>query len=296
MEVKEIKLNLIEVDKNQPRKKFEDIGELASNILKEGLLEPLKVVKDGKKYLLVDGERRFRALKLLEKSSGGDENIARCIILKKPTHLKITQLCTDLHKRKLDPFEEADAFKELIESGLDINDLVGRLGKARTYIVRRLKLLNFSPYTRKLIDEKRLPMSMVDKIDIDTMKEKEPQIISRILDEKPRNVEEIKKIVDEETHRYEYRINTFLNELENFKKEVSNFYYYIKGDIDDAKLDDAKLDDAKLDDAIKEINRFLYNLQKFEKIKEESEDIKKKLEKLCEKFGKRHIIKKEELA
>ena len=289
MEIKELKLNQIDADKNQPRKKFKDIGELASNILKEGLLEPLKVIKNKNKYLLIDGERRFRALQLLNKASGGDENIARCIILKRSRNRTITQLSTDIHKHKLDPFEEAECYKELIESGFSIKDLEMRLGKKRPYLIRRLKLLSFSPFTRKKVQEGRIPMSIIDKIDIDTIKEKEDIIMERIENEAS-NSQDIKNIIDEETYKYEYRINSFIREVESFSKAVGSFSYYIKNDIKDAKLGDAKLGDA-----MKDCDRLIYNLSKFDKIRKDTTVIKSKLDRLYKRFGKKHTVEIKEL-
>lgn len=289
MEIENIKFDKIEVDKNQPRKKFEDIKELSSNIIKEGLLEPLKVMKEKDKYILVDGERRFRALQLINKLPDSEYHIVPCIVLKDLKNLTITQLSTDIHKNKLDPFEEAEAFKSLLESGLEVNDLKARLGKHRSYIIKRLKLLSFSTRTQEKIREGKIPLSAIDHLDIDVLKEKEDIIVSRI-EEEAKNSSDVKKIIDEETHKYEYRINSFLDDLEYFKKELDRFQYYIKRDLDDAQITQLKLKDKQVSDVIKENNRFLYNLQKFDKIKEEGKEIKKKLEKLYHKFGGRHII------
>jgi ParB/RepB/Spo0J family partition protein len=67
MEVVRIPLKQIQTDSEQPRKTFEDVGELASSILKEGLLEPLKVMRlTPRRFILIDGERRFRALEMYD--------------------------------------------------------------------------------------------------------------------------------------------------------------------------------------------------------------------------------------
>jgi len=288
MKIERIKLNKIEVDSNQPRKNFNDIEELVASIIKEGLIEPLKVIKEGDKYILMDGERRFRALKLIQKSDKLEDS-ADCIIIDKPLNTTITQLVTDVHKCKLDPIEEAEAFKKLIESGLEINELKARLAKSREYIIRRLKLLKFSVYIQEKVRNKEIPMSLLDKINIDSIKEKEPIIMQRIVEEGA-GVCDVKRIIDEETHRYEYRLNAFYNFLERFKSEVNSITYFLKKELEDSKLEDSKLEDAK-----KDIDRLIFNFGKLDKIKDESLSIKIKIDNLIEKFGKRHIITKDDL-
>ena len=62
----EIDISKIERDKDQPRKKFDEeaLNELASSIKQFGVLSPIVVVKDGDKYQIVAGERRYRAAKI----------------------------------------------------------------------------------------------------------------------------------------------------------------------------------------------------------------------------------------
>ncbi len=66
--IKNIELKLIDVNPNQPRKHFdsEKLKELAASIGEYGLLSPIAVRPDGKRYQLIFGERRYRACKLLD--------------------------------------------------------------------------------------------------------------------------------------------------------------------------------------------------------------------------------------
>ena len=82
-----------------------------SEVLK---LEPRDIdMKKGTKYLLIDGERRFKAISILAKQDK-DYQIVDCIVIK-PKNKVILQLVSDIHKQKLPHLEEGEAYKRLIE-------------------------------------------------------------------------------------------------------------------------------------------------------------------------------------
>ena len=222
MIIQKLKLTSLVPDNGQPRKSFEDIGELLNSILKEGLLEPLKVRKNGAKYIIVDGERRYRALtKLLEKDNY--YNLIDCIIIS-PKEVFLTQLSGDLHKNKLTQYEEAEAFKKALGEGLSVEELKMRLGIKQSRITGRLKLLNLSERTKKLILDGDLPPSIIEGIDFDKFKENEQTIISRINKEsffgitKNRKRDLIKKIIKEEVGKKDAVINSFVRGCEDFNE------------------------------------------------------------------------------
>jgi ParB/RepB/Spo0J family partition protein len=108
MELKEIEINKIKVDKNQPRKTFdkESLQFLAESILSNGLLNPIDVDKD---YLLIEGERRYRAHKL----AGLKTISVRVIKIKNEADRLKRQLIADLLDEKTPTGESYEAIVRL---------------------------------------------------------------------------------------------------------------------------------------------------------------------------------------
>jgi len=136
----EIKIDLIEPNKYQPRKVFqqEALEELAKSIKEHGLVQPIVVRKAGDKFELVAGERRWRAAKL-----AGLEKIPALI---KDFNLQETTeiaLIENIQREDLNPLEEASAYQLLLdEFKLTQEELAKKVGKSRPYIANTLRLLS----------------------------------------------------------------------------------------------------------------------------------------------------------
>lgn len=289
MQIEKINIDLIDIDKEQPRKKFENIGELASAILKEGLLEPLKIIKkeDGR-YLLIDGERRLKAITLLHKKDNTFPSTIKCIVIDSPENKLITQLILDIHKQKLEPFEEANAFKKLIEEQkFSIDNIKIRTGKSRNYIVHRLKILAFNERTIEKIKEGKIPITSLANIEIEKFKEKEDIIIDRIIKEGA-NSERIKEIIKEEVYRYEFIINNYFSHLDKFLDRTKQFQEDILKEIKHKSFLINK--EETLQNTIKDVQKFIYNLEKFDKIKKKQEILEDKLKDFLKTYPKEKKI------
>ena len=126
------------------RKTFNEkaLQELAENIGKVGVLQPVILRMDGKgKYpVLVAGERRYRAAML----AGLKTIPGRILDLTEEQALEV-QALENLHRKDLSPIEEARAFKVLLDqkghSVEQAEDLAGRVGKTSSYVYRALRLL-----------------------------------------------------------------------------------------------------------------------------------------------------------
>ena len=279
----EIILDKIDIDKEQPRKAFEDIGELSASILKNGLLEPLKIIKKGDRYKLIDGERRYRAMKLLK------EKKAECIILDNKKENLITQLAYDVSKRKLTIMEEAEAFKKLLDGDMDIHEIAGRLGIKITYISRRMKLFALTSKTRELISKKIIPASDVLELDFNIYKQHEQAINSRIENEvgffkADKSKEKIKRIIKEETNKESGVISNFKSDLNKFDEVIDSFNIKSQDfDIRDFFGENLLQTIIKLDKSIEKVNNLI-------RVKENLEGIKKRLGELRLKYGVGTII------
>ena len=148
-----LKIKDIEINKNQPRKQFNEdaIQELADSIAQHGVIEPLVVTKRDKYYLLVSGERRWRAA-----MKAGLKEVP--VIIKDYTDQQVLEigLIENIQREDLNPIEEAQAYQKLInEFNLKQDDVAERVSKSRTAITNILRLLKLSePVQEMVIDEK----------------------------------------------------------------------------------------------------------------------------------------------
>ncbi len=153
-ELKNIPLNKIYPDENQPRKLFDpsDIASLAQSIAQVGLLNPITVQKKDDGYILIAGERRYRACALLNMSK------VPCIV--KNTDDRTNSLCSlieNIQRRDLNPFEEALALKRIIETyKITQSRLAEYIGKSQSAVANKLRLLSLSSEVRELIVRENL--------------------------------------------------------------------------------------------------------------------------------------------
>lgn len=146
-----VPLNKIKSNSEQPRKAFdnEKIIELSESIKQHGILQPLIVKKDGTGYIIVAGERRWRAAKL----AGLKEIPVMIMDLTDKQVLEIS-LIENIQRQDLNPIEEAVAYKKLI-TDFDITqeELSKRLGKSRTAITNIMRLLNLDTRVQQYLIE-----------------------------------------------------------------------------------------------------------------------------------------------
>ncbi|MDD7762244.1 MAG: ParB/RepB/Spo0J family partition protein [Firmicutes bacterium] len=138
-EVHELELNKIIPNPEQVRKDFDEeaIDELAKSIENHGLLEPILVTPRGDKFLIVAGERRFRAYQKLKKKS-----IPALVKEFLAEDIKKLSLIENIQRKDLNPIEEAMSYKELMdELELTQEELAHEIGKSRSHIANSLRLL-----------------------------------------------------------------------------------------------------------------------------------------------------------
>lgn len=148
--IRKIPLSEITPSREQPRKNADiNLESLAQSIREEGLLQPIVVTKLNEKYIIIAGERRFRACKL----AGISE--VECRILKKSTsdtyRLAVIE---NLQREDLDPFDEAESFKRLKEEYQHTDGQIAQIvGKSRNYINEILSIADIPSTLLKLAKE-----------------------------------------------------------------------------------------------------------------------------------------------
>lgn len=150
-----IKLSHIKPNPFQPRKNFDEsaLKELSASIKEHGLIQPIVVLKRGDKdYLLIAGERRMRATKML-----GSTEIKAVVLSTAEKNLRELALIENIQRENLNPIELAKSLKELIsEHDITQEELAGLVKKSRTWVTNALRLLSLDEKTQKLIEDKKI--------------------------------------------------------------------------------------------------------------------------------------------
>ncbi len=145
-------LNIIDVEpnQNQPRKHFDEekLESLAESIKEMGVILPIIVVKqENGRYLIIAGERRWRAAK-----KAGLKTIPAIVKDYKSKEAAEVAMIENLQREDLNPIEEAEGYKSLIETfSLTQEEISKRVGKSRTAITNSMRLLNLPETVIKFI-------------------------------------------------------------------------------------------------------------------------------------------------
>ncbi|MBZ0113237.1 MAG: ParB/RepB/Spo0J family partition protein [Thermoanaerobaculia bacterium] len=141
-EVRRLPVEALTPNENQPRRDFDEasLAELSASIKSQGLVQPIVVTpRPGGQYLIVAGERRWRASKLAGLESVPVVELA----VSDDRHLLELALVENLQREDLNPIEEAQAYRSLSDDfGLSQGQLAERVGKARSTVANSLRLLN----------------------------------------------------------------------------------------------------------------------------------------------------------
>jgi ParB family chromosome partitioning protein len=135
-----ILISKIKPNPNQPRKSFEDksLKQLAQSIEEKGLITPITVKQDDNKYVIVAGERRYRAHKLLKKK----RILAYVIDAESNKDIMYMALIENIQREDLNPIEEAKGYRYLQDNlKSSITEIAKTVGKSRPAVSNTLRLL-----------------------------------------------------------------------------------------------------------------------------------------------------------
>ncbi len=149
-DVQKIELDKIYTNPNQPRKNFdkESLNELAESIRIHGLIQPIIVNEMDDGYMVIAGERRYRASKIC-----GLKEIDA--IVKKYSSKQVAEIAIieNLQREDLNPVEVSKGIKQLMEEfGLTQEKVAERLGKSRSAIANSLRILSLYPEVLDLVE------------------------------------------------------------------------------------------------------------------------------------------------
>ena len=143
-------ISQVECNADQPRKRFDEdtLEELADSIREHGILQPLTVRRlSSGYYQIIAGERRWRAARL-----AGLSEVPAIVVEADDRKAAELALIENLQREDLDPIEEAEGYRKLMEGyRLTQEDVAARVGKSRSTVANAVRLLGVCPEVRELL-------------------------------------------------------------------------------------------------------------------------------------------------
>lgn len=200
-EVIDLDMSMIDVNPGQPRKNFDptSLNELATSIKIHGVIQPILVTPRHNRYMIVAGERRFRASKIAEMKT-----IKAIVKDLSDAEVKEIALLENIQRQDLNPIETARALKELGESfGWTQEALADRLGKSRSVIANTLRLLTLCPEVIDLIEKGKLSAGHARSLVVVTNPEVQLKLAQQVINNKltVRDMENAVKDVDKSARK-----------------------------------------------------------------------------------------------
>ncbi len=187
----DIQLNLIDPNPFQPRKFFSDdeLIELAENIKKHGLIQPIALRKVGDRFQIISGERRTRASRL------ADFTTIKAQVYENLDDKTMSEwaLIENIQRVDLNPIEIAQSYQQLIENhGYTHEDLANAVSKSRSAITNALRLLKLPNQVQAWIAEGKLASGAARALCSDKIQD--PEAIARRVIEEGLNVRQIEAL------------------------------------------------------------------------------------------------------
>lgn len=221
--VQEISMSLIDNNPNQPRKNFDPsaLQELSQSIKIHGLIQPILLTKKGERYMIVAGERRFRACKLAE-----IKQIPAIVKDFDDKQIKEIALLENIQRQDLNPIETGRAMKELMDSyGWTQEDLADRLGKSRSNVANIMRLLTLCPEVIDLIEKGKLSAGHARSLVVVTNPDVQLKLANQVINSKltVRDMENAVKEVSKENRKTVAKVKPQLStEMREFKNTLEH--------------------------------------------------------------------------
>lgn len=145
----QISIHDIDPNRLQPRKNFDEdaLMELAESMRQVGVIQPLIVQKEGERYEIIAGERRWRAARL-----AGLKTVPVVVREYSPQESFEIAMIENLQREDLNPIEEAVAYQRLIQDyGLKQDEAAEKVGKSRVTVTNALRLLKLDERVQQML-------------------------------------------------------------------------------------------------------------------------------------------------
>jgi ParB family transcriptional regulator, chromosome partitioning protein len=153
-QTRDIPLNQIVSNRYQPRINFKEdaIRELALSIQENGLIQPISVRQSGDKFEIIAGERRYRAMSLLQSPT------IPCFVLEvEDSQMAEMALVENIQREDLSAIEEAKAFVIMIEThALTQDKIAAKIGKSQSSVANKIRLLQLPQEIQLAVSDKQI--------------------------------------------------------------------------------------------------------------------------------------------
>ncbi len=190
--VQEIKITDIDPNPEQPRKQFDEdkINELADSIKNHGVVQPIIVRPSGNRYILIAGERRWRASRVANKTT-----IPAVVLDMNDKDALEISLIENLQREDLNPIEEAKGIQDMVNQlNITQEEAAERLGKSRPAVANALRLLQLSETIQDLLADNKLTAGHARALLSITNEKKREEIAATIIS-KGLNVRQTEKLI-----------------------------------------------------------------------------------------------------
>lgn len=179
---RKMKIGEVEPNREQPRKTFDEdsLIELAESIKQFGILQPILVTKKDNYYEIVAGERRWRAAKI-----AGLKEVP--VVIKDFSEQEVVEisLIENIQRENLNPIEEAQAYKRLMEEfHLKQDEIAERVSKSRTAVTNSIRLLRLNENVQQMVIDDMISTGHARALLAVEDKEQQYVLGMRVFDEK----------------------------------------------------------------------------------------------------------------
>lgn len=187
-----VKITMVEPNRNQPRKSFDEdaLQELSDSIKQVGLIQPILVQDRKDHYEIIAGERRWRAAKM-----AGLKEIP--VIIRDYSEQEIMEisLIENIQREDLNPIEEAQAYKRLLEEfHLKQDEVAERVSKSRTAVTNSIRLLKLSDKVQQMVIDDMISTGHARALLAVESPDEQYNLAQQIFDEKL-SVRDVEKLV-----------------------------------------------------------------------------------------------------
>ena len=215
--VVKVKISKVEPNREQPRKNFDEdaLNDLAESIKQVGILQPIVVKEKEDYYMIVAGERRWRAANI-----AGLKEVP--VIIRDLTEQEIVEiaLIENIQREDLNPIEEALTYKRLLtEFNLKQDEVAERVSKSRTAVTNSLRLLKLTDEVQQMVIDEMITTGHARALLAIEDPEQQYILAQKVFDEKL-SVRDIEKLVK--------NLGKTKVKKENKEKQLSAIYQEIE--------------------------------------------------------------------
>ena len=217
----EVDLKSIRANPYQPRKYFDEeaLHQLSESIKHDGLIQPIVVTEDVDGYIIIAGERRYRASKLAKLKT-----IRAIIQSSDEQKMRQFALIENIQRQELNSIELANAYGELLKlHDITQEELGSKIHKSRTHITNTIRLLQLSQKTQKSIIDGKISAGHA-KVLVGLDERQQQVIVNSIIGQKL-NVREAEAMIKSLKNDYltEKKVNTNNSKKLDFKNIQTKF-------------------------------------------------------------------------